>query len=196
MTTIAVAYGYARVSKADDESKNLDTQLMLLAEHGIREDLVYSDVASVRNLQRPGWQELMTRVQDGDTIVVAFLDRLSRNFEDGVRIQAELTWRNIGIVAIRENIDTREGSGAAEFFRRSMLAHGAYQVDSASERIRLGLDRARANEKRVGRPPALTHEQVEQCRRMADEGAGLRQIARVMGCSPATVKKVLAARAE
>ena len=101
MTTIAVAYGYARVSKADDESKNLDTQLMLPAEHGIREDLVYSDVASGRNLQRPGWQELMTRVQDGDTIVVAFLDRLSRNFEDGVRIQAELTWRNIGIVAIR-----------------------------------------------------------------------------------------------
>ena len=138
----------------------------------------------------------MTRVQDGDTIVVAFLDRLSRNFEDGVRIQAELTWRNIGIVAIRENIDTREGSGAAKFFRRSMLAHGAYQVDSASERIRLGLDRARANGKWVGRPPALTHEQVEQCRRMAGEGAGLRQIARVMGCSPATVKKVLAARAE
>ena len=196
MTTIAVAYGYARVSKADDESNNLDTQLMLLAEHGIREDLVYSDVASGRNLQRSGWQELMTRVQDGDTIVVAFLDRLSRNFEDGVRIQAELTWRNIGIVAIRENIDTREGSAAAKFFRRSMLAHGAYQVDSASERIRLGLDRARANGKRVGRPPALTHEQVEQCRRMAGEGAGLRQIARVIGCSPATVKKVLAARAE
>ena len=31
MTMIAVTYGYARVSKADDESKNLDTQLMLLA---------------------------------------------------------------------------------------------------------------------------------------------------------------------
>ena len=37
---ISVTYGYARVSKADDESKNLDTQLMLLAEHGIRSDLV------------------------------------------------------------------------------------------------------------------------------------------------------------
>ena len=140
MTMIAVTYGYARVSKADDESKNLDTQFMLLAEHGIRPDLVYSDVASGRNLQRPGWQELMARVQEGDTIAVAFLDRLSRNFEDGVRIQAELTRRNIGIVAIRENIDTREGSAAAKFFRRSMLAQGAYQVDSASERIRMGLD--------------------------------------------------------
>ena len=48
----------------------------------------------------------MSRIQPGDTIAVAFLDRFSRNFEEGVRIQAELTGRDIGIVAIRENIDT------------------------------------------------------------------------------------------
>ena len=41
--------------------------------------------------------------------------------EDGVRIQAEHTRRNIGIVVIRENIESREGSAAAKFFRRSML---------------------------------------------------------------------------
>ena len=66
-------------------------------------------------------------------------------------------------------------------------------MDSASERIKLGLDRARAGGKQVGRPPALTPEQVEQSRRMSDEGSGLRHIARVMACSPATVKKALAA---
>ena len=71
--------------------------LMILAEHGIRPDLVHSDVASGRNLKRRGWQELMTQVQEGDTIV-----------------------------AIRENIDTREGSAAAKFIRRSMLALVAY----------------------------------------------------------------------
>ena len=52
---------------------------MLLAEQGIRGGLVYSDVASGRTFQRPSWQELMTRVQEGDTIVVAFLDRLPTN---------------------------------------------------------------------------------------------------------------------
>ena len=76
-----------------------------------------------------------------------------------------------------------------------MLAQGAYQVDSASERIKLGLEQAKAEGKRVGRPPALSGEQVEQCRRMTEEGAGQRQIARVLGCSPATVKKVLPAAA-
>ncbi len=46
--------------------------------------------------------------------------------EDCVSIQVELTRRNIGIVAIRENIDTREGSTAAKFYRRSILAQRAY----------------------------------------------------------------------
>ncbi len=187
---LSVHYGYARVSKADDEARNLETQLGILADHGIREDFIFSDVASGRTMNRSGWLDLMSRVQPGDTIGVAFLDRFSRNFEEGVRIQAELTGRDIGIVAVRENINA---SAAAKFFRRSMLAQGAYQVDSASERIKLGLARARAGGKKVGRPPALTQDQVEQCRWMADDGAGLRQIARVMTCSPATVKRALAA---
>ena len=134
----------SRVSKAYDESRNLETQLGILVDHGIREELVFSDVASGRTMNRTGWLDLMSRVQPGDTIVVAFLDRFSRNFEKGVRIQAELTGRDIGIVAVRENIDTTDEGPAAKFFRRSMLAQGAYQVDSASERIKLGLGRARA----------------------------------------------------
>ena len=191
MTTLPVTYGYARVSKSDDEARNLETQLRLLADHGIRADLVFADIATGRTLRRAGWQELLSRLRPGDTLAVAFLDRLSRNFEDGVRIQADLTERNIGIVALRENIDTSDGSAAAKFFRRSMLAQGAYQVDSTSERIKLSLDQARAGGKRLGRPPVLTPEQVAQCRRMTEEGAGLRHIARVMQCSPATVKKTL-----
>ena len=65
-------------------------------------------------------------------------------------IQADLTRRDIAIVAIREQIDTREGSAAVNFFRRAMLAQGAYQVESASERVRMGLDRARASGQRIG----------------------------------------------
>ena len=39
-----------------------------------------------------------------------------------------------------------------------MLAQGAYQVDSTSERIKLGL--ARGNGKKAGRPPALTQDRL------------------------------------
>jgi DNA invertase Pin-like site-specific DNA recombinase len=143
-------------------------------------------------MDRNGWKNLMARVRPGDTVVVAFLDRFSRNFKEGVAIQADLTKRDIAIVALREQIDTREDSAAAKFFRRAMLAQGAYQVESASARIRMGLERARAGGKSIGRPPAPSAEQVEQCRPMAEEGASKRQIARVLSCSPSTVKKALA----
>ena len=64
-------------------------------------------------------------------------------------------------------------------------------TELSNSELRDVLDRARASGERMGRPPALSQEQAEQCRRMAGAGAGLRQIPRVMGCSPATVKKVL-----
>ena len=192
MATHSVTYGYARVSKADDEARNLETQLRLLDDSGVRPHLIYRDVASGSSLARSGWQGLIEVVRPRDTIVVAFLDRFSRNFEEGVRIQADLIERDIGIVAIRENIDTRDFTAAGKYFRRAMLALGAYQVDATRERIRDGQARARRERRRIGRPPALSPEQVEQCRRMAQEGAGLRHMARVMRCSPATVKKALA----
>ena len=73
---IPVTYGYARVSKTDNESRNLETQLRELAAHGIRQDLIFTGTASGRSMDRPGWQELMLRVQPEDTVVVAFLGPL------------------------------------------------------------------------------------------------------------------------
>ena len=59
MNMLQVTYGYARVSKSDDDAKNLDAQLGLLAHHGIREDLIFTGVASGRTMNRPGWRDLM-----------------------------------------------------------------------------------------------------------------------------------------
>ena len=105
-----------------------------------------------------------------DTVVVATLDRISRNFEEGVRIQADLTRGDIGIVSNRENIDTWEGARRPSSFGGPRWPRRAYQVDSASERIKLGLEHAMAEGKRVDRPQTLSSEQLEQCRLMGGGG--------------------------
>ena len=51
---IPVTYGYARVSKSDRDDRNLETQLRELANHGIREELIFSDVMTGRLMSRPG----------------------------------------------------------------------------------------------------------------------------------------------
>ena len=37
-------YGYTRVSKTDDTARNLETQLHILQEYGIREEHIFKDV--------------------------------------------------------------------------------------------------------------------------------------------------------
>ena len=143
------------------------------------------------SMSRPAWNELMTRVRPHDSIVVAWLDRFSRNFEEGVKIQTDLTKQQIGIISVKEDINTTHDIAAALFFRRMMMANGAYQVDATSERVRAGLERARAEGKRLGRPPALTPEQVEECRRMYAETSSIRRVARIMKVSQGTVKRAI-----
>ena len=188
---IPVTYGYARVSKTDDATRNLETQLHILQEYGIREEHTLMDVMTGSSMSRPAWNELMTRVRPHDTIVVAWLDRFSRNFDNGVRIQANLTKQQIGIVSIREDINTADDSAAAKFYRRIMMANGAYQVESTSERIKAGLERAKAEGRKPGRPSALTPERVQECRRMYAETPSIRRVARILGVSQGTVKKAL-----
>ena len=191
MAMIPVTYGYARVSKADDDSKNLETQLRELRTYGIRDELIFADVGSGQTMDRPKWNELRGLVQSGDTIVTLYLDRVGRTFNEEVAILADFTGRDIGVISIRDQVDSRDAQASQRFFQRVLLANAAYQRESTSERIRMGLDRARATGKRIGRPPALTPEQVEECRRMAEGGASVRHIARVLQKSPATVRKAL-----
>ena len=45
-------FGYIRVSQAEGES-GLATQRRVLTGHGLRDDRIYTDVASGRNMRRP-----------------------------------------------------------------------------------------------------------------------------------------------
>ena len=50
-------FGYIRVSQAEGES-GLATQRRILTEHGLRDDRIYTDVASGRTMRRPAWKQL------------------------------------------------------------------------------------------------------------------------------------------
>ena len=119
------------------------------------------------------------------------LQRVDRNFDEGVRIQADLTGRNIGIVAIREGVDTTDDSAAAKSFRRMMMANGVYQADSTRERIKVGQERAKAEGRPPGRSPAPTLDQVNECKRMFAENPSVSRVARIMRVSWSTANKAI-----
>ena len=73
--------GYARVSTSE---QNLDRQLQALSQY-VEPDMIVTDKASGRDLDRPGYQSLKVgigKLVEGDTLYIKSLDRLSRSKED------------------------------------------------------------------------------------------------------------------
>ena len=73
--------GYARVSTSE---QNADRQLQALGKY-VEPDMIVTDKASGRDLNRPGYQSLKVgigKLVEGDTLYIKSLDRLSRSKED------------------------------------------------------------------------------------------------------------------
>ena len=102
-------FGYIRVSQAEGAS-GLATQSRILTDHGLRDDRIFTDVASGRTMRRPAWKQLREKLQPGDVVVVPRLDRLARNLSEGLRTVEELHAQGIHIRSLAENLDTGDDS--------------------------------------------------------------------------------------
>lgn len=74
----AKTFGYARVSSKDqNEQRQIDALLPLLES----ERDLYIDKQSGKNFDRPAYQAMKAALRSGDTVIVASLDRLGRDYE-------------------------------------------------------------------------------------------------------------------
>ena len=176
-TIIPVTYGYAPITKSDHDEKNLETQPYALERHGVRKDLIFVDDIMGTTFKRPGWEQLVERVQPGDTIVVCNLGRFSRHFEEEVAIEADLTRRKTWIISLQEGTNTAEVSASAKHYRRSMLSHGAFLADSTSEPFPRRPEPSQGGGGKAWAVPALTPEQIAGCQRIYAENPSIRRVA-------------------
>jgi DNA invertase Pin-like site-specific DNA recombinase len=175
--------GYARVSTG---GQRLDRQLHALTEAGcIR---IFADKKSGKNVEREELWKALDYLRAGDTLVVPSLDRLGRSLQDLIAIVAGLRKRGIGFRSLHEALDTTTPGGRLVFhvfaalaeFIRELIVEGTHE----------GLAAARARGQRLGRPPAMTPEQIHHARALlAQPDASIASIARLLGVSRATIYK-------
>lgn len=85
---------YCRVSTRD---QNLDRQLKRAEE--VHADKVFADKYSGKSLDRPEFEKMMDFLREGDTLEVASLDRLSRNYTDLKKLIEKLRKMDVKLVA-------------------------------------------------------------------------------------------------
>ncbi|GAB3451223.1 recombinase family protein [Streptomonospora sediminis] len=175
--------GYARVSTS---GQKLDRQIRALEEAGCIK--VFADKQSGKNAQRPELKACMAYLRPGDTLVVPALDRLARSLQDLITLVGDLRREDIGFRSLHEALDTTTPGGRLVFhvfaalaeFIRELIVEGTHE----------GLDAARAAGKRLGRPLAMTPEQVRHARDLLSRPENsVSSIARLLGVSRSTLYK-------
>ena len=140
-----MVYGYARVSTSD---QNLDRQKDALEKYGI--DMLFCEKISGTKKNRPELDEMLSTLQDGDTIVIESLSRLGRSVKNLAELMELFNDKNVRLISLKETIDTTSSTGRLLFTILSSLAQ--FERDVLVERTREGLNAAIARGRTGGRP--------------------------------------------
>ena len=180
--------GYGRVPTGD---QNLDLQLD--ARKAAECDKIFTDKLSSAKDDRPGLQEVLEYVREGDTLVVWHLDQLGRSLSQLIRTTTGLEERGVGFNGLQEEIDTTTSGGKLVFHIFGALAE--FECSLTRERTHAGLKAARARGRNGGRPQALTPHQLTMVRQLLEApDTTMQQVAEHFGIAQSTLYRLLEAK--
>ncbi|MGB3555487.1 MAG: recombinase family protein [Jannaschia sp.] len=185
----ATRIGYARCST---HGQDLAVQREALIALGVAEDRIYTDHGLTgTNRARPGLDQALAAVREGDTLVVPKLDRLARSVPDARAIAAELEKRGVKLALGASVHDPTDPMG--RMFFNILATFAEFEADLIRMRTKEGMAVARANGKLKGKKPKLSDRRQAELRRMYDtEEYSISDLAEVFDVSRPTVYRVLA----
>lgn len=182
-------FAYLRVSTPEQSPEN---QLMEIRAAGfaIEERRAVSEVISGATpaAQRPALSKLMDRLEAGDVLVVSRLDRLGRSAMDVRATVDRLVGMGVRVHCLALG-GTDLTSAAGKMTLQVLAAVAEFERDLLVERTHAGIQRARREGKRIGRPARLTAANAAfACDRLRN-GATVATVARELGVSRQTVMR-------
>ncbi len=184
----ATLIGYARCST---DSQDLAAQRQALQELGVAEDRIYTDHGLTGTARaRPGLDQALAAVREGDTLVVAKLDRLARSVPDARAIADRLRERGVKLALGRALYDPGDPMG--KMFFNILATFAEFEADLIRMRTREGMAIARARGKLRGKQPKLSDKQQrELCRMHATGEYSISDLAELFSVSRPTVYRTL-----
>jgi putative DNA-invertase from lambdoid prophage Rac len=193
---------YARVSTSE---QTLDHQLTQARQAGfsIEDDCVIADhgVSGVatRLCEREQGRRLFDLLRRGDTLVVRWVDRLGRNYDDVVETIQRFMKKGV-IVRTVINGFTFDGStkdpmqkAVRDALIGFMAAMAQAQAEGTKDAQRAGIAHAKAADPKAyrGRKPSFTREQVSTVLTLAGQGSmNTSQIAKAVGLERMAVARI------
>jgi DNA invertase Pin-like site-specific DNA recombinase len=181
---------YARVSTFDQEPENQLAELRRYAEARgwTVTEFVDRGVSGAKD-RRPALDSLLqdARRRRCDVVVCWRLDRLGRSLKHLITLLEELQALGVAFVSLAEGIDATTPAGKLQMHILAAIAE--FERERIRERVLAGLQRAKSQGRRLGRPRARVP--IERVQSVV--GLPVREAARRLGVSRSTAHRWLSA---
>lgn len=182
-------YGYARVStKGQTKDENsLESQIELLKSNGAEK--IYSDSFTGTKTDRPEFNKLISKLENGDTLIVTKLDRFVRSMTQGRELVNELIDKGIRLNIL--NIGIMDNTPSSKLIRNIFFSFAEFERDMIVERTQEGKAIARTKEGfKEGRPKKYTKKQIDNALSMLTVNGGnnsYNEVVEILGISKSTL---------
>ena len=176
--------GYARVSTFEQK---LESQIEVLKEAGAEE--VFQEKFTGTTVERPQFNLVLKKLEDGDTLIVTKLDRLARNTREVLEIVQSLFNRGIKVHIL--NIGLIDNTPTGQLIFTIFSAFAQFERDLIVTRTQEGKNFAKIHDPnfKEGRPQKFTKEQIQFAYELKQQGMTNKMIERKTGISIATQKR-------
>jgi len=183
-------FAYVRVSTIGQTGEN-QVHEIAAAGFAVEAHRVVSETVSGSHAAGswPEFARLVDRLEAGDVLVVTKLDRLGRDAMDVMSTVARLEESGVRVHCLAlGGVDLTSSSGRMTM--NVLAAVAQFERDLLIERTQSGLARARAEGKRIGRPPALAEDARRDVEEGLSSGQSVSELARRHAVSRQTIIRV------
>jgi DNA invertase Pin-like site-specific DNA recombinase len=187
---------YVRVSTGSQTVENQSRELRgVAARHEWQIVAEFSDkgISGAKGReQRPGLDKLLQAVarREVDMVLAWSVDRLGRSLQDLLSFLGELHAKGVDLYLHQQGLDTSTPAGKALFQMMGVFAE--FERAIIRERVRSGLERAKAQGKVLGRHRNDDPKRLASVRRLRKKGVGIGKIARTLGIGASYVQRIVA----
>lgn len=190
---------YVRVSTTEQTSEH---QLKQARKAGFHIDDIVTDHGTsgvtTKLAEREGGKRLFDMLRDGDTLVVRWVDRLGRNYQDVTDTIRDFINRGVTIKTVINKMvfDGKTTDPTQKAIRDALIgfmaAMAEAQAEANKEAQRAGIDhhKAASPEKFKGRKPTFDRASFEQVAALLDAGQGHSAIAKATGVNRNAVIRI------
>ena len=181
-----LAYLRASTDKQDTNNQKLEVLEFARKKEIKIDDYIELTISSRKSSKQRRIEELVSRLNASDTLIVTELSRLGRSTAEVISLINILVEKNVHVIILKQNLDIHQHDMNSKIIITIFSLFGELERDLVSLRTKEALAIKKSQGQKLGKPKGTLQrskfdQHLEQIKTLLEIGLSVRKIAKVLG---------------